>query len=389
MSFFEEEPPTRRVATPPRRRAGASAVAAGGGGRGGGSGRGSGGAGTDQTLLVRRGVAIAGAVILFVLLALLVNACRSNARENALKDYNREASSIGRDSETQVGQPFFALLSGQASESPTDLQTQVASLRVEAEKQFERAEDIDVPDEMIPAQRSLLILLELRRDGLDLIGQRVRAALGDDGDAADEATQSITGQMQSFLASDVLHRGRVVPLITDALNDAEIGGQKIASSRFVPSVEWLQPAFVTDRLGGGGGGGAGSSGASANDEPEPGTHGTGLESVSIGDTTLTADGSNQIAAGGAPTLDVKFANQGENDEQDVRVDVTVKPESGAELRGSETVDAIAKGVSATASVRLPRPPPTGQAVTITVRVRPVPGEEMEENNSQEFQALFE
>jgi hypothetical protein len=244
-------------------------------------------------MLVRRGVAIAAAVVLFILLALLINACRSNARENALKDYNREASSIGRDSETQVGQPFFALLSGEASESPTDLQTQVASLRVEAEKQFERAEDIDVPDEMIPAQRSLLILLELRRDGLDLIGQRVRAALGDDGDAADQATQSITGQMQSFLASDVLHRGRVVPLITSALNDAEIGGQEIASSRFVPSPEWLQPAFVADRLGGGGGG-SGGSGASADDEPEPGTHGTGLESVAVGDITLTADGSNRL-----------------------------------------------------------------------------------------------
>jgi hypothetical protein len=69
--------------------------------------------------------------------------------------------------------------------------------------------------------------------------------------------------------------------------------------------------------------------------------------------------------------------------------VTVEGESGAAIRGSDTVDAIARGATATASVRLPRTPPTGQALTITVRVRAVPGEEMEENNTQEYQALFE
>lgn len=389
MSFFEEEPPTRRTATPPRRRAAASTAPprrTGGGGAGG-----SGGPGSDQqTLLVRRGVAIAGAVVLFLLLAVVINSCRGSARENALKDYNRQASSIARESETQVGEQFFGLFGAKAAEaSPTDLQTQVASLRQEADQQFRRAKRLDVPDAMVPAQRSLLIALELRRDGLDVVGLRIRAALGDDGDAADEATQSIAGQMQSFLASDVVHRARVVPLIKEALDDAEVGGQEIDGSKFVPGVQWLSPTFVGERLGSGGGGGDSGSSTPNDDEPEPGTHGTGLTSVSVGETALTPDGSNRIAAAGAPTFDVEFANQGENDEQDVRVDVSVQGESGAAIRGSDTVDTIARGATATASVRLPRTPPTGQALTITVRVRAVPGEEMEENNTQEFQALFE
>jgi len=337
---------------------------------------------------VRRGAAVAGAIVLFVLLAVVINACRSSGRENALKDYNRQASSIARDSETQVGQQFFTLLGAQAQDaSPNALQQSISSLREEAEQQFSRAERLDVPDEMVPAHRSLLIALELRRDGLDVIGGRVRTALGDDGDAADEAVGSITGQMQAFLASDVLHRARVVPLIKGALDDAEIGGQEIAGSDFVPNVQWLSPTFVSGRLGGGGGGGG--SNTPAADEPEPGTHGTGLDSVAIGDTTLTPDGSNRIAAGGPPTFEVTFANQGENDEQDVRVDVSAAPDSGGAIRGSDTVDSIARGANATASVRLPRRPPAGEAVVITVRVRAVPGEEMEENNTQEYTALFE
>jgi hypothetical protein len=218
-------------------------------------------------------VAIAGAIVLFILFALLINSCRSNARESALEDYNRQASSIARESETQVGQQFFGLFGAQAAEaSPTDLSTQVASLRREAEQQFSRAERLDVPDEMVPAQRSLLIVLELRRDGLDVVGQRIRAALGDDGDAADESIQSIAGQMQGFLASDVVHRARVVPLIKNALDDAEVSGQEIANSRFVPGVQWLSPTFVGERLGGGGGGGDADSGGADDDEPAPGTH---------------------------------------------------------------------------------------------------------------------
>ena len=370
MSFFDEDVDTRRRAAPRPRRSSSPS-----------------GPGSDQqTLLVRRGVALGGGLLLLVLLALLVNSCRSSAAENGLKDYNREVTSIARASETQVARPFFGLFSSQAADSPTDLQTAISSLRVEAENQLDQAEGLDVPDEMVPAQRSLLIALELRRDGLDFIAQRARAALGDEGDAADEATAAIAGQMQSFLASDVVYRARVVPLIDQAFDDAEIGGQEIAGSRFLPNLSWLSPRTVATRFGGGGGGDGGNAN---DDEPSPGRHGTGLESVSVGDLTLEPGAANRIPATGPPTFDVRFANQGESDEQDVRVDVRVTPEGGGQaITGSDTVDTIAQGASATASVALPRVPPTGEAVTITVRVRAVPGEEMTDNNEQEYPAQF-
>ena len=377
MSFFDEDVPTRRRTTPPRPRRGAPA------GRRGGSG-GAGG-GDPQTLLVRRGLAVAIFVVFALLLLFLVNSCRSNARENGLKDYNREVSSIGSASQTQVGRAFFASLSGQAAAgSPTDLQTSVASYRVEAENELKQAKGLSVPSEMVGAQRSLLIALEMRRDGLDVVARRVREALGDNGDAAQEATTSIAGQMQVFLASDVIYETRVRPFIQRALDKAEIGGQTVARSVFVPDIAWLSPATVADRLGSGGGGGTSGSGSKT---ATPGLHGTGLTSVAVGDTTLSPTGANRIAAGGPPTFNVQFANQGENDEQNVRVDVMLES-GGRTIRGSDTVDTIAQGATATASVRLPRTPPTGAAVQITVKVRPVLGEKKTDNNEQSYQAIF-
>jgi hypothetical protein len=84
---------------------------------------------------------------------------------------------------------------------------------------------------------------------------------------------------------------------------------------------------------------------------------------------------------------VKFTNGGENDEFDVKVTVKIEG-SGDPINLSDTIDRIAPQASATANLALEDAPPTGAAVTITVRVAPVPGEEKTDNNQAEYQAIF-
>src|SRR5215211_4006032 len=213
----------------------------------------------QQTLLVRRGIAIGALLLLLVLLFLVVRSCADSRKENGLKDYNREVSSLIHESDTQVGQPFFRALGQAGDQSPQELQTSISGYRVQAEAQLKQARSLGVPDEMKGAQQSLLMALEFRRDGLGYVAERIRTALGDEGDTANKAIDEIAGQMQVFLTSDVLYQARSVPLIKHALDDAEIGGQRIASTRFLPGVEWLSERFVAAQLGqqlsGGGGGG--------------------------------------------------------------------------------------------------------------------------------------
>ena len=59
-------------------------------------------------------------------LIFVINGCRDSARENALKDYNRDVASIVRDSDSQVGKPFFDLL---RNPSQGDLSTQIDRLQ--------------------------------------------------------------------------------------------------------------------------------------------------------------------------------------------------------------------------------------------------------------------
>ena len=377
MSFFDEDDePTARRSPRPRRPRPAAAGATGG----------------DQSILVRRAVALGVGLLILVLLVVAVNSCRTSAKKNALKDYNRSVAALVQESDGQIRDQFFALFDSGSKESGADLAGQVAGYREEAEIRLDQAEKLDVPGEMVTAQRSLLIALELRRDALDYIAGRIRTAQGAEGDAADEAVTQIAGQMQSFVASDVLIAARVTPTIKKALDDAEIGGQRVAGhddkGGSLPALSWLSPSFVADQLGQKLSGGSTSGGAKG--DPAPGTHGTGLTSVSSGDITLQPEGSdqpNRIAVGSNLTFTVKFQNQGENDETDVKVVLRISG-SGKPIRVEKTVDFVAKGTPATANLQLTSTPPIGEPLTLEVEVRAVPGEKLTDNNKQSYPVFF-
>ncbi len=367
MSFFDEDDEPRSRPPRPRRAAGGDVSA------------------DTQTIRIRQAAAAIGLIVILLLLVFVVRSCQSSAKENALKDYNREVSTIGGESASQIGAEFFRLLGEGGSDSPADLQSAISSFKTQADQQLSQAEGLSVPDEMRNAQLSLLNTLEWRRDGLEFISGRVRTALGDSGEEADQAIEQIAGQMQVFLASDVSYETRVRPSIKAALDDKEIGGQDIAPSVFLPSIDWLQPDVVASQLGQQLSAG---SGRDKNEPTGPGLHGTNLESVSYGDTTLQPGASNQLTYSPDSTFSVKFTNGGDNDEFDVKVTVRIQGGSGDPITLTDTIDQIAPKASATANLALEESPPLGSAVTIRVNVAKVPGEERTDNNEAEYQALF-
>ena len=380
MSFFDEddEPTsTRRTARTPRPR---RVAAAGGGGV------------DQQTLWTRRAVAIGGGVVLFILLVLVINACSDSRRKNALRDWNREATSLVRQSDQDVGRQFFDTLQQGASQSPEDLQTQVSSLRVQAENQLKQGKQLDTPDQLDPAAISMLEALELRRDGLDYIAQRISTALGNEGDVADQAIQGIASQMQAFLASDVLIRSRVTPLTRATLKDDDVVADPVTTSGFLPSLSWLDPSYVADQLGTrlSNNGSGRQNNNNSKSQPAPGLHGSGLDSTTVDGITLQPDPvANRVPVGGDLNFAVKFTNQGENDEFDIPVVVTLDGGSGKNIVGRKTVDTVVAGATATANITLPRKPTAGEVYTVDVEVKAVPGEEKTDNNKSTYNVLFQ
>jgi hypothetical protein len=240
-----------------------------------------------------------------------------------------------------------------------------------------------VRDEVREAQRNVILALDLRAGALGKIADKIRTALGT-GAEQEDAVNQIAGQMQAFLASDVLWSQRVVPLITEGLEEAEVTGQTVQNSRFLPDLSWLDPAVVADRLGAEGGGTSSGTGGPL----APGTHGHGLVSTVVGDVTLQPDGAvNRIPASNNPTFTVTFQNQGENDERDVVVNLAVSG-AGRPVRVRRTVDETTAGSEAEVAIPLGQAPPVGTPVQITVSVAPVRGEQTTDNNRSTYTAIF-
>jgi hypothetical protein len=373
VSFFDEDDePLRTTQRPrPRPRRGSPA----------------GGAATDsQTIYVRRAVLGLGFVLLIILLGLFVSSCRSNAAEQALKDYNSKASALAGESQ-QTGGEFFKLFS-QDQPSAQELQTNINSLRVQAERTLEQAQALGVPDDMVPAQQSLLIALELRKNGLESIAQNIRTALGDSGEQADAAIKRMAGQMSAFNASDVLYQARVIPFIRAALAERSIAAP-FTSSTFLPNVDWLSQQVIAQKLDQQLTSGSANGGSGDKAQPTgPGLHGMGLNSTSVGSQTLQPGTPNQITYQPGMTFLVAFTNQGDNDEFKVKVTLRIESESSSPITISTTVDSIAKGAKATAELKLNRTPPLNTSTNIRVTVAPVPGEKKTDNNKSSYPALF-
>jgi hypothetical protein len=331
-------------------------------------------------------VALLLGVLVVVLLGLFVKGCRNTQAENALKDYNRQVAGITTES-AQTGSEFFKLFGSGQPPSGQELESTINSYKAGADKTLEQAQGLSVPDSVAPAQQSMLIALELRRDALAAIASEIRTALGDSGQQADAAINDMAGQMSAFSASDVLFTARVAPFIKAALAKREIGAQPDIKSRFLPDVSWLSPQFIATKLDQQLSSGT-SSGTGKNQPTGPGLHGTGLNSTSVGTQTLNPGVSNQITYQPGQTFNVAFTNQGDNDEFNVNVTLRIESESNAAITLTGKVAKIAKGEKATVPLKLNRTPPLGAAVTIRVTVAAVPGEKKTDNNKSAYPALF-
>ena len=338
--------------------------------------------------MVRRAAAAGIGLLVVLLLVFGIRGCLNSRQEQALKDYNRDVSTLVQQADATADRFYGALSGGTATEgattASTDLQSEINELRATAEGHTERAEGLDVPGDMRPAHVNLLLSLSLLQEAIAKVAEKIPAALSTDSATAVPAVRGIAGEMRAFDAAEVVYNRRTAALIKQVLDDNDIGGQVIQNSSFLQNLGWMQPSTVARRIDSQAGRGAGDGAAS---EPAPGTHGHGLLALSVGDLTLTPGQANSLTASSNVTFNVKIANQGENPEQDVRVRVRITG-AGDPIRVDQVVDQTQPGTEATVALELEEPPPIGQAVTIRAEVLPVPGEENTENNSLSFPAIF-
>jgi hypothetical protein len=328
--------------------------------------------------MVRRTIAIGGGVLALILLVLLFRGCLDARKERAMKDYVRDTTELANLSKAESKQLFDILSAPSDDSQDVDRRNQANTLKADSESLADRAHDLDVPDELSKANNYFVESLELRRDGLAVVAQELPGALAQE--ERRQSTGRIAGVMQVFLASDVLLKNRFKVQLTDGLDNAGVDAEPPSRDAltFVEDIQWLNPDFVADQIAGI----RGSGGSAA-----PGLHGNGLGTVSLGGVALTPGVGGTVQLTRDTAFDIQVVNQGESTETDVRV--TVKVGSGSDAFDiEETIPEIAAGEAKPVTIPLGQQPPTGQNVPITVRVEPVPGEKVTDNNEGKFTVIF-
>lgn len=328
-------------------------------------------------MMARRGVALGAGLIIVIILGFSIKGCLSSQHQDALRSYSRDISSLVGESQSQVAQPFFTALSGANGKDPLNVEVQLTNYRDLAQQEAHRAQGFSVPSEMTGAQRALLLAMDLRAEAVGKIANQIRSALAPGSSGQSNAAAIIAGDMEEFVASDVIYSQRVKPLALQALQANGIQTDQPADSQFLTDPGWISPATVASRLGGGG------SSPQAG-QIAPGTHGHALTGVSFGGTPLSPSPTvNRLSGAGTADFTVNIANQGSNDERGVKVDLTVSG-SGRPISGTKTIDQTKAGSTASAVIPLTPAPPTGVPLRVQAKVEGVPGEKVLSNNSMDF-----
>jgi hypothetical protein len=312
-----------------------------------------------------------------ILLVVLINGCLGSRKDDAFRDYASDVRSLV-SAEQDLSDRFFETLSKPGQGDALDVQTQVNAQRVDAEQLEQRAKDTDHPGELSRANGWLVEAFKFRADAIGKVATLLPTALGDKGRRA--AIDSIAGQMQALLASDVIYSQRAIPELTSQFSKRDIE-EKFPTDQFMPDLGWLDPDTVQTRLDKLGG-------AAADQEATPGLHGTSLEGVTAkpAGTALTDSGVNRVTLTDELAFDVDVKNGGDSEETDIGVSITIS--NGKKISVDQTIPRIAAGQSETVSIPLTDQPETGAVSTVTVAIAAVPGEKNTDNNEATYQVAF-
>jgi hypothetical protein len=325
-----------------------------------------------QQIMLRRGLALGGGLILLILIVLGVKGCLDARANRELSDYARDVTQIVEETD-QTSKSFFDKLADPGTLSVTEFIDQVNADRSAMDNYASRVDGLGAPGDMDRAQSALELVYELRASAMGEIADKTRTALGDVGST--QAVAAISRQMQKLLAADVLYETVVRPEIDGVLADNGIEGSDVPESVFLPDgTKWLEESAVSDALGG-------ISGATGT--ATPGVHGLGLLGVSVNGNELVEGAPATVSAEETPEVEVEVQNQGESTENGISVSVSV--DGANTLQG--TIETLEAGEASSVSIPL-TPAPSGE-VTLEVKAGPVPGELAEENNEASYTVVFE
>lgn len=331
------------------------------------------------TPLARLVALVAFAILIVVLLVFWVQSCQEDKKRDSYRSYLEDVSAVARDSE-RVGRELNDVLTTPAIK-PADLDKQLLGLVQQQRISADRADGLDPPGPLRPANANLAEALEFRVNGLEGLAAEFRNTRGSKDAAA--AGALLAAQAQRLVASDVIWDDLFKTPAIAQLRQEDVSGIEVPDSNFVQTPDLASTRSMVpiwQRINGtpttGGATGAG-------------LHGTNIVSVKVlpGGQTLSESTENTIVASTDLAFAVAVLDSGDNQEVKIEVTLTIQ-QSPTPVTKKQTIDLINPDETKTVVFRDFPSIDFGELRTMRIDVDPVPGEKNTQNNSAEYKVIF-
>lgn len=333
-------------------------------------------------------MAVAAVIVLIVVLALVVRDCRRNQLVDSYSSYIRDGVTPIASKSNDEGKRLIELLANSKGDTPEGVQRNVRAIGREAETLVTQAQELNAPDKLGDAHRSLVLALQYRANGIKSMAEEIpNAAKSSD---RNDAAAKLAAPMGRILASDFLYSDSFVGPARQALEDDNVDGVEVPESALLAGSTHANKAGpagarqVWTALRGGGA-------TSTNDgTPTGGRRGTGIVSVKLlpENKQLVIGSVNTVKSSVDNRWQVTVENGGESVESDIQVTATLAPATGAPQIARGTIPTIDPGDQATVDIPVGAQPEFGANVTLTIDVKTVPGETLTGNNTNKFTVRF-
>lgn len=319
---------------------------------------------------------VAFAVVVIVLLVFLISSCGGSKR-GKYERYMASVAALARDS-TQIGRELNKALTTPGIK-PTELAVKLEGLAAQQRLGQTAAEAIEAPGPLREEQRAVVDALRFRFAGLRALADVFRNTAGSK-DVSGSALQ-LAEQAQRLVASDVVWEDLFRSASITALRQEGVRGVVVPDSDVVPSPDFGSPRYwvpVFERVNG-----------AATGAPTGGLHGTGIVETRAlpSGKVLRSDQENIVTAGTDLGFVVTVEDTGDHQEVQVKVTLTIQ-QRPSPIVATQTIDVIDPGQQKTVTFRNLGQVQFATKTTVTVDVKPVPGEANTGNNSASYPVIF-
>jgi CARDB protein len=329
------------------------------------------------TPLLRLAGFVAFAILVVVLLAVWVQGCAGEDTQTTYENYMADIGAVGRDSQ-KIGSDLATLLTTPGL-AQSELETRLGGLLQQQQLDVTRAQDIDAPGPLTPANASAIEALQFRVSGLQGLLDTFRSTK--DSDDATAAGQQLAAQGQRLEASDVVWKDLFQGAATETMSTEGVNDVTAPASVFVQNADLYTArsmSAIWQRVHGASTGGT-----------SPGAHGSALAYTKVQPANIQLSTTNETKIDISTDLsfEVGVQNSGENQEVGVKVTLTI-PAQPTPIVKNGTIDVIDPGETKIVTFSDFPDFPFGENVTVQVSVKPVQGETNTGNNSAEYPVVF-